>query len=674
MRLLTEVKEGRSFSALLFCFGLLQVAAHYLMGATIRSDGGFALPHTDTLLYLQAARRIVEGFPFSFSAGTAVSTGTTSVLYPFVLAIPAFAGVSGEALIRVGFLLNAVFYLVFLFFWGRVILHLFERPWPRLVALALLAFSPQSAFCAFSQSDIGLWMAVSSVLAYGLITDRKAFYLPALLLAPWVRPEGMVCVFAFLVFEFFARRRSALMLSLPLLASVLGVFALNFLLTGHAQFSSVAEKGYLSAYGLCRGLYQSAIDFAKMLRELLLGVPTSAPRDFFLMPVIGAALLWLGLFVHDWRRNGVSRELALLVAALGGFALVATSGWQDTNADRYLAWIYPLLVLFVAEGADFCERRASSEALRFLPAALVMAFSLVMAVASICSFRLATQHMDHARAFAARCEETMTLRSAIGVWGRCGIAYEFSPRRVAHLSGIYSPEFQGGTTADKVERLKHDPSLRFYYCFHCPEDDASWGFRSLETITEQILVGPDGMELRKMKWAPFDAAAAVPPAPRAGYVLADSVDVAYAADERRAAYEPMTDYDLDLVPPFTRFDSLKGTNLVEGGRLLLGGDEMTVDLKPGKDAMVVMRTRSELELVFSDAFDTQRRTVAFSSPQELHLEVDGREVGHVTYPLAAKGFSDVSFAIPGSAITKRPCRVGLHGEHIACAYWFYQAE
>ena len=46
---------------LMLAIGILQMAAYYLSGALVRSDGGMAIPQTDTLLYCQAARRIVEG-------------------------------------------------------------------------------------------------------------------------------------------------------------------------------------------------------------------------------------------------------------------------------------------------------------------------------------------------------------------------------------------------------------------------------------------------------------------------------------------------------------------------------------------------------------------------------------------------------------------------------------
>lgn len=672
MRLFDSMKEWRSFSALLLSFGVLQIAAYYLMGATIRADGGFALPHPDTLLYMQAARRICEGAPFSFSAGTAASTGTTSVLYPFVLAVPYALGCVGDALIRGGFVINAAFYLLFLFCWGRIAFDRLESAGARFVALALLAFSPQSVFCALSQSDTGFWMAVSALFALSLHRNDLRLSVPLLMLAPWVRPEGMICVFSFLVVATIRRNRREIGWGVLALASVLAVFVFNAALTGACQFSSVANKGYLKNYGLFRGLYQSGLDFVRMLRELILGIPISSPRDLFILPVIGAALMGLGVFTHDWHRRGVSREFVWLLAVGGGFALVATSGWQDTNADRYLAWTYPTLALFVAEGAYVCETRAKGFGFRYLPAILTVAFAVCASGIEVCAFRLVSERMDRTRAFAVRCEETMTRTSAIGVWGRCGIAYEMDSRRVAHLGGIYSPEFPLEAGAETFETLKRNPELRFYYYFHDPADESRFGFNSLGTVSEQILVGPHGMELRKMLWAPFDAAAVLPRPPKEGLKLADAVDVAYGPDERRASYEPFTDYGLDLPPPFAEFGRLGETDIVEGGRVLFGGDEMSVALEPGKDVTVIMRTLSSRTLVLSDAFAHERRTVSFSSPMELHLEVDGEEVGHATFRLNEKGFTDAVITIPGAAIRRSPCRVGFHGDHIACAYWYYQ--
>ena len=114
-----QVKEIARFSLfkLMFVVGLFQIAAYWYAGSMSSIDGIIAVPQPDTPLYFQSARRIVEGHPFSFSEGTAASTGTTTILYPFLLAIPYALGFTGDSMLVVGFLFNALFYLLFLFGW-----------------------------------------------------------------------------------------------------------------------------------------------------------------------------------------------------------------------------------------------------------------------------------------------------------------------------------------------------------------------------------------------------------------------------------------------------------------------------------------------------------------------------------------------------------------------------
>ena len=388
-------------------------------GATARCPSA----QPDTLLYCQAARRIVEGAPFSYSAGTAACTGTTSVIYPFILAVPYALGLKGDLLVTAGFVLNAAFYLIFLLGWCSLACRIFAGcPAGRFLSVALVATFGPFAYCALAQSDIGLWMAVSAWLAYGLYCDRKHIYVPLLLLAPWVRPEGMIVAlsvvgFATLKWLIGSRRVSRdLLLNLLILSSVVGVFALNYAITGECQFSSVAHKGHFKNLSFTSAAYASAIDLMRIAKAYLLGLPQNAPRDFCFLPLIGAACMWIGLFARRW--SDVSwREFSWYLAMAGGIATVATSGWQNTNLDRYLIWIMPVLILYMAHGANALavgiwqlvvpmdhNGRARSPSAP-IPAILLLAFNLVMAVVFVWIFRHSSAGADASRNFAARCEE-----------------------------------------------------------------------------------------------------------------------------------------------------------------------------------------------------------------------------------------------------------------------------
>ena len=74
-----KTKEGRRLAALLFSIGVVQIAAYYFSGAMVNGDDHLAIAQPDSLLYMQAARRIVEGHPFSFSALEPVKIGRAHV-------------------------------------------------------------------------------------------------------------------------------------------------------------------------------------------------------------------------------------------------------------------------------------------------------------------------------------------------------------------------------------------------------------------------------------------------------------------------------------------------------------------------------------------------------------------------------------------------------------------
>ena len=657
---------------------MIQVACYYFAAATVRSDGALAIAQPDTLLYCQAARRIAEGFPFSFSAGTAASTGTTSVLYPFILAVPYLLGCRGDGLLAAGFGLNAIFYLLFVVGWGLIACRLFaERPRARVVSVAFVAAFGPFAYCALAQSDIGLWMAVSAWLAYGFYADRKCVYVPLLLLAPWIRPEGMIVAASYCVFcvaESLWRRRLGLEAAIAAVSvvSALGVFVLNYVLTGACQFSSVAQKGYFTNLSFSSAVYASAIDAMKIAKAYLLGMPQKAPRDFFYPPLIGAAFLWIGVFSRSWSKISW-REGVWYVAMAGGFATVATSGWQNTNLDRYLVWTMPVLLFHVALGVDVVASRLKERVSRAVPGLVFAGFWALMAFVFADVFHFSSAHSDQLRSFAVRCEAEMPAGCSIGTIGEAGIAYELSSRRLAHLSGIYSPEFFANSVAATIEILENEPSTRFDYWFTRVSERKSLYCDKPEILAgEAVLSGPPDYELRKADWTAFDAAAATPTHLASNRTLCAHLDVAYEKDEKACGYEMFTRDDYPLFTPFPVVGKLNGTNIVEGGRFLLGGDAMTVPLKPGRDVQVVMRTALKCTAVVEQVLGKPCNDFALKSPMTLKVLVEGEDVGDISFPVSEGDVVDATFVIPGRFIRQPQTRLSFLGEHVAFAYWFFQ--
>lgn len=663
--------DFKKLSKLVVCLGLLQISGYYLSGTLASCDGCLLqAPQPDTLLYCQAARRIVEGHPFSFSEGELASTGTTSILYPFVLALPYAIGAKGSSLFMAGFLLNAAFYLTFLFAWTRVFCTLLEKPILRLVSVFLLVASPQPAYCACAQSDIGLWMAVSGLFAAAFVADKKPVYVMLLALGPWIRPEGMVLCVAFCAYAALTKRKGDVLAATIGVASSLGVFLLNMAISGKAQFSSVTAKGHFTTCFFPVAIYRTAFDMLQIVKGFVLGMSDLPPRLFFMIPIFGAVCIAIGVVAHLWRNERGARIGAFLLASFGGLAMVSMSGWQNTNVDRYLAWIVPLVVLFMSEGVVVIGEKISSAYARkcvvFLPIVYAACASIVM----FAMFNGNCNDTAMLQEFGRKCESLLPTTASVGGFS-CGIAYELSNRRFAHLAGIYSPEFQTHEKLSAIEILKHEQNMRFDYLFSKP--NSGFGSNFTSTCSDSVATGPAGWELRQMKWEAFDNAAVIPECGEGLHCVA-RVDVGYEKDEAAAAYSVESRYERIPFDPILEFGkgSADGRQKIEVARMVAGLDQMTVPLEAGKGAKVVMRTFSSCDVVSHGAFVHTGVKYEILNPARLNLSVNGAIVGEVSYSAATNGFTDVVFDIPASAITSSPSTVAFLGDHIACCYWFYQ--
>ena len=669
----------------MLCIGAVQIASYYLAGMFASPDGNMAVPQPDTLLYCQAARRIVEGHPFSFSEGTAVSTGTTSVLYPFILAIPYALGAMGDSLFMAGFWLNALFYLIFLFGWGQAFGQWLKNPYARFLAVILLALSGQPAICAMAQSDIGFWMAASALLAWGLAVNKPSLYGPVLILAPWIRPEGMVCVIAFGIMlcasALFRRKdesrgRMYVLWTILVLSiiSLSGVFLLNYALTGQAQFSSVAYKGYFKVMPFVKAFYNTAGDFWKMTKEILFSLAGGFPRTLYAFPLLGGLLCIIGIFCYPWRESkNPSRLILLLLASGGGFITVAYSGWQNTNLDRYLAWIIPLIILFTASGIAMVIDWLPQHAWKPLLPLVVLSGTAFNAACLCSSFHLISTMVNRRHVFYSQdVEPSLPPRASIGALD-CGSAYSFSSRRVANIGGIYSPEFQVPPgEAYRVEILSNEPQTRFDYWLGDVESFTRLFGDSSERFTGPLkLAGPDGHQVRTARWDAFDRAQMPIQSPRSLSLVA-KVDIGYEKEERAADYTVLDKYGREPFPLFTETSRLHGKDAIDCGRVIIGQDEMTIPVTPQKDLTVILRTSLSRKLATPLEIVSRTEQFSFSNPLSLNFQVDGHPAGTTTQSLSTNSFSELSFTIAGEHIKQSPAKVAILGDHIAFCYWFFQ--
>jgi hypothetical protein len=390
--------------------------------------------------------------------------------------------------------------------------------------------------------------------------------------------------------------------------------------------------------------------------------------------LLAAGFTWIGIFNYHWK-NYMSISLILMILAVGGsFLSVAQSGWQGTNFDRYLVWTTPFLLIFLAEGLSYISNHLYGKVdLPFLPLTICVIFTACMAFVSICRFNRSSFTSNLLYQFSHEVDKHIPRSAKVGSFGGSGIVYGLGQRPYTHLWGIYSPEFQVTTEAAALEILKNRPETRFDYWFLRPDIiSAAFGHHVNECCSENVLTGPNGMEIRKTSWAAYDWARSPQAKIPQEQHLIGQVDIGYETDEKAANYEIIDRYGRPPTPPFLIVDKLNGHTAIDAARMLVGGDAMTIPLQTGKVVTVIMRTypRHTEKRINTDGQNLYE--YSFANPLRMNISIDGHLTEQISISYATNGFSDVSFTLPGTAIKQTPCRLAFLGDHIVASYWFYQ--
>src|SRR5262247_1322410 len=115
----------------------------------------FGLPLDDAYIYLSYARQFGRGEPFSYFHGGGYSAGSTSVLWPMLLAPFWTLGARGDALVWVSFALCTVLYAATLVVGYRLVRDIAGEVAALVTAALVLAIAP-FAWTALSGMEVAL--------------------------------------------------------------------------------------------------------------------------------------------------------------------------------------------------------------------------------------------------------------------------------------------------------------------------------------------------------------------------------------------------------------------------------------------------------------------------------------------------------------------------------------
>lgn len=681
-----QVLLRRKCISLVVIGGLLQIVVYYLVGIMSTNGLSFPIAQPDTLMLCQSAKKIAEGFPFFFSSVSSVSTGITTHFYPFVLALPYALGAKGESLVTAGFWMNAVFYLVFLVNWSMIAWRMIPTSSGRIFAFVLLVLNGQAAYSAMAQSDIGFFMMISSGLLVSLLYEKWWSFGALLVLSPWCRPEGVPMAILFLLAIFcrcfLVKDKIGIKvwgIAIAGVVSAICVFFFNYYLTGDFQFQSVLNKGYFTLYSFGTAVYLSASDLLRMAKELFLGIPDRIPRMMYFLPLFGGFFAWLGVIVRPWQRETAWKEIWWILVSFSALGVVAISGWQNTNVDRYLGWVLPLWFIFMAQGLDYLFMRCTTKISQAILASFLIIFQIASSVLFVSLFSLSIRS---SQAMSDSYQEiAMVIPSSssvggfgIGSYAYChGLVHGSSELQLKNLTGIFFPPFLTKSPICNLERIKHNRKLSFdYWLFH----DAAvelMGFNVKDLCPIAVVRTLNGESIRKTDWTLLDKAFIHEDQPNE-WKKVDAIDVGYPEDEERCNYEEYCRLSGMTFYPFGYIFSNSTERIFEVGRAIIGYDSMTVEAQAGRSMLIVMRTVTGVSVPGELAGTVLLRGVELNSPLKIRVNVNEADVGVYEIPVEVTEGEciECNIEIPAKFITTEQPQITLYGDHIPLAYWFYQ--
>ncbi len=679
----------RRMPRILLIGGLLGVILYYAIAVNRGVEGHPAPPQTDVLIYMQYARSMAEGHPYAYSSGDLPSTGSTSHLYPAVLAIFYRLGAHGDDLLTVIFAFNALCYLL----WLQIFWQVARRVAPRqaVLAAALVLLNGHLLLSAASQTDMALFTVLAWALFAALLHERYRLALLFLILGVFARPEGMLLAVGLAVLGVFqlVRRepdaRRILSLAASGIVAVGAVFMLNTGLTGTAQFQSVSQKGYLKIFPLLGALGNSARDFSTLVREILFNV-AAAPRQGYFLPVAGGLLAIVGLtgVARITRHAGI--VCWWLVCTLAAVGMIAMSDWQGIAADRYFLWLLPTWYLLAACGAGVVSEGCRS--LRLFPvlAMLLAGYELAAAPFFASYFAAECVRSQAVVNFSTAVAAQLPPKAAVGVLSDVTIAYKLGQHPVRHLTGITTPVFaQQRDLLCSIETLKHCPEYRFEYLVLMGPEQALCDNVGLlgEQLFSDLDAPSDGYvyALYTARWKTFPTAALLPMDPIVSHAVAtltlvDRLDIGFMPDEHRCRYHVGSRQPDQACRSCVAIREIGGQRITEVGLPVIGWDEFHVHAKfPDHPLRVVMRTMLDATCVMIRSPETfPGEGVHLRSPLQIRPIVNGQTLPVVSLPVNTNSdlFSECILDIPAENITTDPVEIVLAGDHIALAYWFYQ--
>lgn len=634
------------------------------------------LPLDDSYIYLTYAKQFGRGEPFTYFSGGGYSAGSTSVLWPMLLAPFWTLGARGHALVWVSFGMCAVLYALTLIGCYRVVRELVASELAGVLGAAMILGIAPFAWTAFAGMEVAFASALLVWTLYVLLRapadGPPSKRLIALLAATSLsRPEAMMIVFFVVAVATVQRARAkqwraAALWTLPVVPP-LAWLAANKLLAGHFMPNTGVAKSHFYLPGFDWTYWWEAV--TTQTGHMLHGLFADRASPLVWPRVVAALWLVGAVRVALWAKRE-RRWLAgfLVIASPLGLilAVIASSGQWSFQNYRYIAPAFPLL--FVTAACALAPPRRWPA--RIEPHARHARWAWLAAGAAGVAVFLRASLPGMREDIALFAQNVTDLGTQVVTLGRyvhrklpdASIMFH-DAGAVAYYGDTPVYDMLGLVTNHQTEVANNGPGARFEFLEALPPERRPTHFTYypgwmgqgeffgdvvLETpLARQFhrrrLVGDSNMQLIAARWWNVHTAErpfAVPD----GWRVVDRVDVADIADERAHGWrgELGRRHFGDPTARWSVFHKEVHPALgllLDGGRTIRGGGErFTVDADPARPMRLVIRTGGKREYPWHDAI---ARAVAIEI-----VDDDGRVLARGELPVPRGPLAEVTLELP----------------------------
>jgi len=630
------------------------------------ATGPWSAPLDDVFIHFDYARATARGFPFQWSEGNGFSSGNTSLLYPFALALGYLFGFRGLSIMAWAAFVAVASVALFFLAIGRATRPLgraakYIVP-PAVLSLGALDWSLWSGM--ENAFHLGVWalMLAPIVELVDASDDKRAVRRYSWLagaagvLLYATRPESVVCIAAFALYAALAVRRSlgwrealpaVLRIGVPgAIAAVLQAVA-NRIFTGEWAAAGAIVKLALNHPYMTPE--QKLDEWLFHLRYVVLRNTHHHFAEFF-----GAKVPWgwlvpiVALFpLLSKKTRGFA--VMLWVQIIGWLMLVSLNGQVRWQNERYtmsaVAWLFVLaamgLGLLLVPLAEATRKAWIAYSARVVAAAAIVIVYWTNQAPNMrdqiwffgrASRNIYDQHILAGKVLAER----KARRVLVGDAGALMYASDRPGLDLIGLGGYHDLPFARagvhglGASIELLERipLEDRPDYMAIYPSWWGDLPAMFGRRLVGVpVVGNVICGGAEKVIYKADWSPLDRAG-IPRSIRDGERVIDELDVADLVSEKEHHYKfPQPQQGFVVFRVLPEPGQKTSHDLFDAGRIIAGGSSETAQLAGSKrPSRLVART-------------------VVGKPAAAEVRVDGKLVGRLSAP-PSQTWVEVSLDLP----------------------------